>query len=189
VASDPKQLGGGLNAAACQKLRRFIDMANTFHLPRVGFYDIPGLMIGSEAEAAGTLRFAAEAISAIHQTTIPHCAVILRRFFGLGAAGQVNPNVLTPIYAWPSGQWGSMPFEGGIEAAYRAVLEESPDPDALRADIEQRLAYARSPFRAAERFGVTDLIDPRDTRRVVCDFVADAYRTLQPSVLPTPMRP
>ena len=189
VASDPKQLGGGLNAAACQKLRRFIDMANTFHLPRVGFYDVPGLMIGSEAEAAGTLRFAAEAISAIQQTTIPHSAVILRRFFGLGAAAQINPNVLTPIYAWPSGQWGSMPFEGGIEAAYRAELEGSVDPEALRADIEQRLAYARSPFRAAERFGITDLIDPRDTRRLVCEFVEDAYRTLRPRVLPTAMRP
>jgi len=69
VASDPKQFGGGLNAAACQKLKRFIDMANTFHIPRIGFYDIPGLMIGSQAEAAGTLRFAAEAIAAIYQTT------------------------------------------------------------------------------------------------------------------------
>ena len=189
VASDPSQYGGGLNAAACQKLRRFIDMANTFHLPRIGFYDIPGLMIGSDAEAAGTLRFASEAIAAIYQTTIPHCAVILRRFFGLGAAGQINPNVLTPIYAWPSGQWGSMPFEGGIEAAYRAAFDASDDPEALRAEIEQRFAYSRSPFRAAEKLGVTDLIDPAVTRSVLCDFVEDAYRSLTPGLLAAPMRP
>jgi acetyl-CoA carboxylase carboxyltransferase component len=189
VASDPKHYGGGLDAAACQKLRRFIDMANTFHLPRVGLYDIPGLMIGTRAEAAGTVRFAAETLAAVYQTTIPQCVVVLRRFFGLGAAAQVNPNLLSPLYAWPSAEWGSMPFAGGIDAAYRAELEASDDPDALRSEIEERFAYARSPLRAAEKFGVTDILDPRDTRVVLCEFAATAYRALEPGKTMTTMRP
>ena len=189
VASDPRQYGGGLDAAACQKLRRFVDMANTFHLPRVGLYDIPGLMIGSRAEAAGTLRYAAEAVAAVYQTTIPQCAVVLRRFYGLGSAAQTNTNLLAPLYAWPSAEWGSMPFEGGIEAAYRAELEASDDPVALRSEIEERFAYARSPLRAAEKFGAVDMIDPRDTRALLCDFAATAYRSLEPGVQRSTMRP
>ena len=189
VASDPKQYGGGLNAAACQKLRRFVDLADCFHLPRVGLLDVPGLMIGSRAEAAGTLRFASEAVAAVYQSRVPQCFVILRRMFGLGAAGQVNPTRLAPLYAWPSAEWGSMPFEGGIEAAYRAELEASEDPAALRAEIEARFAYSRSPLRAAEKFGVTDIIDPGDTRQRLCEFAATAYRGLEPGVRRHTFRP
>jgi len=73
-------------------------------------------------------------------------------------------------YAWPSGDWGSLPLEGGIEAAYRRDLEEAEDPVKLRAEIEERLNRVRSPFRTAEKFGVEEIIDPRDTRRIVCEF-------------------
>jgi propionyl-CoA carboxylase beta chain len=97
--------------------------------------------------------------------------------------------LLSPLYAWPSAEWGSMPFAGGIDAAYRAELEASDDPEALRAEIEERFAYARSPLRAAEKFGVTDIIDPRDTRVVLCEFAATAYRALEPGKTTTTMRP
>jgi acetyl-CoA carboxylase carboxyltransferase component len=73
-------------------------------------------------------------------------------------------------YAWPSGDWGSLPLEGGIEAAYRRELEEAADPVKLRVEIEGRLNRVRSPFRTAEKFGIEEIIDPRDTRRVLCDF-------------------
>ena len=73
-------------------------------------------------------------------------------------------------YAWPSGDWGSLPLEGGIEAAYKAELAASPDPAAHLAAIEARLNKVRSPFRTAERFGVEEIIDPRDTRPLLCEF-------------------
>jgi acetyl-CoA carboxylase carboxyltransferase component len=82
-----------------------------------------------------------------------------------------------------------MPFEGGIEAAYKADLEAAEDPELLRNEIEGRLAYARSPMRAAESFGVTDIIDPRDTRRILCDFAVGAYTTLTPGPRARTMRP
>jgi acetyl-CoA carboxylase carboxyltransferase component len=190
IASDPRQGGGGLDAAACQKLRRFTDTVNTFNLPRVCLADIPGLMIGTRAEAAGTIRFAAEAAAAVAQTTVPQCTVVLRRFFGFGASIVRNPNLLSPLYAWPSAQWGSLPLEGGIEAAYSAELRASPDPVQLRAEIESRFDYARSPLRAAERFaGNADLIDPRETRAVLCEFAEMAYRALSPGIKRATMRP
>jgi len=189
IASDPYQYGGALNAGACQKLRRFIDLVDTFHLPRVALLDLPGLMIGTQAEAAGTVRYAAEAVTAVYQSTTPQCVVVLRRFYGLGAAAMVNGSRLALMYAWPSAEWGSMPFEGGIEAAYKADLEAAADPDAVRAEIEGRLAYARSPMRAAETFGIADMIDPRDTRTVLCQFAMGAYESLTPGIHARTMRP
>src|SRR5206468_6588319 len=78
-------------------------------------------------------------------------------------------------YAWPSGDWGSLPLAGGIEAAYRRELEASGDPVALRAEIEERLDAVRSPFRTAERFSVEEIIDPRETRPLLCDWAERAH--------------
>ena len=69
-----------------------------------------------------------------------------------------------------SGNWGSLPLEGGIEAAYKAQLEASDDPDALRAEIERKLSARQSPFRTAEAFLIEEIIDPRDTRPLLCEF-------------------
>ena len=73
-------------------------------------------------------------------------------------------------YAWPSGRWGSLPLEGGIEAAYRADIDAAEDPDKKLAEIEDRLNKLRSPFRSAETFWIEEIIDPRDTRALLCDF-------------------
>jgi acetyl-CoA carboxylase carboxyltransferase component len=83
-------------------------------------------------------------------------------------------------YAWPSGSWGSLPIAGGLEAAYRAELEAAPDPAARRAEIEARLHAVTSPLRTAERFSVEEIIDPRDTRRVLCEFAQLAVHVLTP---------
>jgi acetyl-CoA carboxylase carboxyltransferase component len=92
-----------------------------------------------------------------------------------GAAHQ-NASRLSYRFAWPSGEWGSLPLEGGIEAAYKAQLEAAEDPDALRAEIEQRLAARQSPFKTAEAFLVEEIIDPRDTRPLLCEFADLAAR-------------
>ena len=82
-------------------------------------------------------------------------------------------------YAWPSAWWGSLPLEGGIEAAYRADLDAAADPKAKLAEIEARLNALRSPFRTAEAFWVEEIIDPRDTRPLLCEFadLAEPLRT------------
>ncbi len=170
VATDPYVFGGAWTADASFKLMRFVDTAETFHLPVVHFVDCPGFMIGVESEKAATIRHGTRALSAIYQATVPWCSVILRRAFGVAGAAHGNHTRFHYRFAWPSGDWGSLPLEGGIEAAYKADLAESDDPDALRADIERRLNHVRSPFRTAERFGVEDLIDPRDTRPLLCEF-------------------
>jgi acetyl-CoA carboxylase carboxyltransferase component len=80
-------------------------------------------------------------------------------------------------YAWPSANWGSMHIAGGASAAYRREIESAADPEAKREEIEARLRAIASPFRTAEATG-QDIIDPRDTRAMLCEFVEDAQRVL-----------
>ena len=84
-------------------------------------------------------------------------------------------------FAWPSARWGSIPIEGGVAAAYRSDIAESPDPKARQEELEAYFHRLGSPFRTAERFGVLDVIDPRETRGILCDWVGDAYAVLQAS--------
>ena len=89
-------------------------------------------------------------------------------------------------YAWPSGNWGSLPLAGGLEAAYRRELEAAEDPVALRAEIEARLDAVSSPFRTAERFLVEEIIDPRDTRRMLCDWAERAHELVRQEIAAGP---
>lgn len=180
MASDPYVYGGAWSADTAQKVARFVDMAETFHLPVVNLVDIPGFLIGLEAEQAATIRHGSRALSAIYQATVPWCSVLVRKTFGVAGAAHCNASHLRYRYAWPSGDWGSIPLEGGVEAAYRADIEAAPDPKAALAEITARLEALRSPFRTAEAFGVEEIIDPRQTRPLLCEFAAHAYRLLRP---------
>ena len=170
LANDPYHYAGGWTADASRKVERFIDLAETFRLPVVHLVDNPGFVIGTEAEQQATIRHGARALAAIYQATVPWCSVILRKVYGVAGAAHQNASRLSYRFAWPSGEWGSLPLEGGIEAAYKAQLEAADDPDALRAEIETRLAKARDPFKTAEVFLVDDIVDPRETRPRLCEF-------------------
>jgi len=175
LASDPNHYAGGLTAEASEKLTRFADLCDQFHLPVVNFVDQPGFVIGTEAERRGTIRRGTRALFAVYQATVPWVSVLVRKVYGVAGAAHGNAQGLNLRYAWPSGDWGSLPMEGGIEAAYRRELEAAADPDALRAEIEERLNAVRSPFRTAERFGIEEIIDPRDTRPLLCDWAERAH--------------
>ena len=184
LASDPQQGGGGLDAPGSEKMTRFVDLCDTFHLPVVNFVDQPGFLIGTAAERAGTARFGARAMAAVYQATVPWVSIILRRVFGVAGAAHGNAQALNLRYAWPSGDWGSLPIEGGVQAAYRRDIESAPNPDERRREIEEMLNELRSPFRTAEAFGIEEIIDPRDTRRLLCDWVEMAYELLPSEVGP-----
>ncbi len=178
MANDPKFFAGAINAASADKMVRLIDMCDTFHLPVVNFVDNPGFMIGVEAEKQGTIRFGARYIFAVYQATVPWCSIILRRVFGVAGAAHGNHSLLNLRYAWPSGDWGSLPIEGGVQAAYKRQIQASEDPQALRGEIERRLSAVTSPFLTAEMFGIEEIIDPRNTRPLLCEWIETAYRLL-----------
>ncbi|VTU45521.1 acyl-CoA carboxylase subunit beta [Variovorax sp. PBL-E5] len=180
MINNPVVMGGALTRAAAQKMERFIDLCDTFHLPMVNLVDQPGSMTGPDAEREGTLAAVLRAQAAMEQSSIPWIAIVIRRCFGL-AGGMLSPWVgpggmaLPHRFAWPSARWGSVPVEGGVAAAYRRELEAAADPEARRLELETLFHKIGSPLRTAERFGVVDVIEPATTRPLLCDWVRDAY--------------
>jgi acetyl-CoA carboxylase carboxyltransferase component len=178
LGTDARYDGAGFTTEASAKMVRFVDFADTFHLPVVYLVDNPGVIIGLAAERAGTLRAGCRALSAVHETRIPWASILVRRCFGVGGATHRNEGRHSLRVAWPSGTWGSLPLEGGVDAAYKRVIEASPDPAKTRAELHAKLQAVRSPFRSAEAFLVEDIIDPADTRTVLSRWVRTAYHTL-----------
>jgi acetyl-CoA carboxylase carboxyltransferase component len=189
MAGDPYHYAGAWTADACTKIIRFVDLAQTFHIPVVHLVDCPGFLIGLEAEKTATIRVGVRAMAAISQTTVPWCTILIRNVFGVAGAIHQPAGRLSLRYSWPSGLWGSLPLEGGIEAAYRADLDAAPDPKARLAEIEDQLNKLRSPFRTAESFWVEEIIDPRDTRKLLCEFARLAEPLLTPGPASFTMRP
>jgi acetyl-CoA carboxylase carboxyltransferase component len=180
ITNDPYHMGGGLNRPAAEKLETFIDLCDTFHLPIVNFVDQPGTVVGIEGEKMGNVRGSIRVVSAIEQSRVPWCAIVIRRLFGLAGTAYGRLQGINLHYAWPSATWGSIPFEGGIAAAYRRELDALPEEQraARLAELERHYERLSSPFLTAEKFRVPDIIDPRDTRRVLCHWIEDAWRML-----------
>jgi acetyl-CoA carboxylase carboxyltransferase component len=174
VANDCNWYGGAHTAAACEKMMRFVDFADTFHLPIIHLADSPGFMIGPESEKQGIERKSARLVAAMSQATVPGIPVLIRRSYGVAGALHASISRLNLRYAWPSGEWGSLPIEGGVMAAHRREIEAAPDPEAKRIELEEKVRKYASPFRTAEAFGVEEIIDPRDTRLLLCEFVRRA---------------
>lgn len=178
-AEDPMIYGGAWTADACRKLIRHCDLASTFHLPLVHLVDCPGFLIGKQSEESATIRFGSQALAALGQSTVPFCSVVIRKAFGVAGAANTKPGSDHFRFSWPSGDWGSLPIEGGIEVAYKAELAEVEDQDGHLAMIKERLNKLRSPFRAAEYFEIEEIIDPRDTRVNLCRWANLAVRALR----------
>jgi propionyl-CoA carboxylase beta chain len=170
LASDPTFLGGSWTADASDKARRFVSLAELFRLPVVHLVDNPGFMIGLEAEKAATIRRGVDAMNAIYKATVPWCSVIIRKAYGVAGAAMSDHTRFQYRFAWPSGDWGSLPMEGGVEVAYKSELSTADDQAAELSKIRSRLSAVTSPFRTAEQFLIEDIIDPRDTRLLLCEF-------------------
>jgi acetyl-CoA carboxylase carboxyltransferase component len=95
-----------------------------------------------------------------------------------------NPERVNLRLAWPSGEWSSIPIEGGVDAAYRREIATAPDPARRRQELEERLLAFRNPFLTVESFALEELIDPRDTRPMLCDLLRQHRETAGPPVGP-----
>lgn len=179
-ANDCRHAAGAMTADGARKMRRFVEFCQTFHLPVISFVDEPGFMIGPEAEAQGTLRAGASAVLAAALCTIPWASVIVRKSMGLAAAAHYGPGAY--VLAWPSAEMGALPVEGGVAVAFRRELAAADEPAALRAGLEERFARSQTPFTRAEAFAMHDIIDPRDTRPMLCAWL-DLVRPLLPGLL------
>ena len=186
MINNPMFLGGSMDVTAGLKVIRFIQMCDTFHLPMVYFADEPGFMVGLEAQKQGIVRAGAKMVCATQQSRMPWITFVVRQIYGV--AGQCHDRGMRGMFkrvAWPSGNWGSMHIEGGTSAAYRREIDSADDPAAKRDEIEHRLKAIASPFRSAEAFNIEEIIDPRDTRPILSDFIEMAQPVLKTQLGPT----
>ncbi|MBK8198086.1 MAG: methylmalonyl-CoA carboxyltransferase [Acidobacteria bacterium] len=179
MAGDPFFLDGAWTADVCDKVSRHMDLCSTFHLPVIHFVDCPGFAVGVKAETAGVTRAGVRAMTAVYQADVPVCSVVIRKAYGLAGSAMMNQSKTKWRYCWPSGDWGSLPMAGGIEAAFRKELSEAENPEELKAQLYRKFEAIRSPFRTAESFLAEEIIDPRETRSLLGDFAHHAQRALQ----------
>lgn len=178
MANNPMFNGGATDVAAGSKAIRLIQLCNTFHLPLISLADEPGFQVGLEAEKQGIERAGARIVSTVCLSEMPWCTIVIGRLFGVAGQCHHRPSGMFRRYAWPSASWGSMHIAGGASAAYRREIESAADPEAKRNEIEASLNAIASPFRTAEATG-QDIIDPRETRSLLCEFVEDAQRVVR----------
>ena len=169
LANDCRFYAGAMTAEAAQKYRRFVELCDTFHVPIINFVDQPGFMIGPESEQAGTIRFGMAAVAAAAQATIPWAVIQVHKGFGVATAAHYAPGAY--VLAWPSVESGALPLEGGVAVAFHREIASAQDPEAKRRELEEGLREARSPFPRAESFAVHELIDPRETRPMLCEWI------------------
>jgi acetyl-CoA carboxylase carboxyltransferase component len=190
LMNNPNQLGGSTDVASGEKTIRLVSLCETFHLPIVSFVDEPGFMVGLDAQNQGIVRAGARLVIANARSQTPWISFYIRQAYGV--AGQTNhrPTGMYHRYAWPSAKWGSMHIEGGVSAAYRREIAASENPEQKRLEIEARLQAMASPFRTAEDTGGEssshgiDIIDPRNTRPLLCDFIDMAQDMLDTQLGP-----
>lgn len=186
MMNNPRHKGGALDKDAGEKTARITQLCDTFHLPLVYFVDEPGFMVGVEEEKKGILRVGARMSAMLSLSQTPMISIVMRQAYGVAGGLHYRGGAsMFRRYAWPSGHWGAMHIEGGVAVAYKREIESAPDPAAKRHEIEERLNEMRSPFRTAHGFGVEEIIDPRDTRPMLCDFVEDAQDVIQTQLGPT----
>ena len=178
VMANNRMFGASTDVSGGEKVIRLMQLCDTFHIPLISFADEPGFTVGLESERRGIERAGARMVIATCDTQMPWATVVIGQLFGVAGQCQHRPTGMFQRYAWPSATWGSMHIQGGASAAYRREIEAAPDPELRRREIEQRLELLGSPFRTAEATG-QDIIDPRDTRPLLCEFVEEAQAVLR----------
>jgi acetyl-CoA carboxylase carboxyltransferase component len=186
ITLDPEVNAGAIDALGSQKLTRHLKFCDVFNLPIVQFVDIPGYAIGTVAERTATMRHGINLGLTYQGTTMPIACIITRRCYGV--AGGVMIGARDPGFkaAWPSGEWGSLPLEGGIQVGHSFELQQIEKEHGVEKmkerykELEGEYKRTMNPVRTANHFGIEEIIDPVDTRLLLASWVRHMYEVLLP---------
>ncbi len=174
VGNQPSQMAGVLDINSSEKAARFVRTCDAFGVPLVTFVDVPGFLPGTSQEWGGIIRHGAKLLYAYAEASVPKLTVITRKAYG-GAYDVMGSKHLRADFnfAWPTAEVAVMGPDGAVNIVFRKELAEAEDPVARRAELvdDYRARFA-NPYTAAERGYVDDVIQPRTTRRVLCDALA-----------------
>jgi propionyl-CoA carboxylase beta chain len=174
VGNQPSNLAGTLDIDASEKAARFVRTCDAFNVPLIAFVDVPGFLPGTDQEYGGIIRHGAKLLYAFCEATVPRVQIITRKAYG-GAYVVMNSKGIGAdlAFAWPSAEVAVMGAPGAVNLIHRKEIQTADDVEAKRAELiaeyEERFA---NPYVAAERGYVDDVIDPRETRRVLSRSLA-----------------
>jgi acetyl-CoA carboxylase carboxyltransferase component len=179
IANNPLHLGGAIDGDAADKATAFLRLCEAHRLPVLSLVDTPGFMVGPEVERTAVVRRFGAMFVAGARLTVPICAVVLRKAYGLGAMAMTAGDLRRPAItvAWPTGEFGGMGLEGAVRLGYRRELDAISEPEARQVRYEQLVAdqYTRGKaLSTAMAFEIDDVIDPADTRGVITDVLGRA---------------
>jgi acetyl-CoA carboxylase carboxyltransferase component len=171
VANNSMFLGGILDVNASDKAARFINLCDAFNIPLLFLQDVPGFMVGTKVEQQGIIRHGAKMMYAVASATVPKFTVVVRKGYGAGYY-VMNGRAFEPdlLLAWPGAEIGVMGPEGMVSIAARKLLQSAETPEAAEAmkkELSDNLRQHIRIERTAAMAMVDDVVDPRDTRRLL----------------------
>ena len=166
VANQPAVLAGVLDIDASEKGARFVRFCDSFNIPIITFEDVPGFLPGTNQEHHGIIRSGAKLLFAYCEATVPKLTVITRKAYGGAYCVMSSKHIRSDLnLAWPSAEIAVMGPDGAVNIIFRKELEKAKDPVQKKAELvaEYRQKFA-SPYVAAERGYIDDVIEPKETR-------------------------
>ena len=184
IANNPHHLAGAIDSDGSDKCARFMQLCDAFDIPVLNLIDCPGIMVGPDVERTALVRHCTRLFNVGANMTAPLFTVVVRKAYGLGAQAMLGAGSLVGFFsvAWPTAEFAGMNIEGSVKLGYRKELAAIADPDARRAEFDQRTRQAYDNAKAVNAVvggGIDDVIDPADTRR----WIINSLKRLPP-VLP-----
>lgn len=178
VANQPNFMAGVLDVNASDKIAKFVRFCNAFNIPIITFVDVPGYMPGVQQEHTGIIRHGAKVLFAYSSATVPLMTIILRKAYGGAYIAMCGKDLgADRVASWPTGEIAVMGAQGAVPIIYRNEIKASADPDATKKEfIEKYNAEFASPYMAASRNLIDDVIEPQDTRRYL-SLALESLRT------------
>jgi len=172
-ASNPMHSAGAQGPGACEKAAAFVCLCDSFNIPMIMLQDTPGFFIGKAAELRKMPLKIMTLSTALQKRSVPLISLVMRRSYGLahrtmGGAG-AHADVLL---AWPGADISFMSAENAVGVVYARELARADDPDALRAKYLEEVQQMNAPWEAAGLGLIDDVIDPRDTRKALVQYLA-----------------
>jgi len=174
---------GALDASGSQKITRHLKFCDIFNIPILQFIDIPGYAVGTVAERTATMRHGVALATTYYSTTIPIFSIITRKVYGVAGGIMLDCRDPRMRVAWPSGEWGSLPLDGGIEVGHSAELKAAASQgkrEERYRELEEDYTRLMNPVRTANAFGVEEIIDPAITRQIAVEWLKHVYEELLP---------
>src|SRR5205823_10678456 len=167
VANQPAFLAGTLDINASLKGARFVRFCDCFNIPLVTFEDVPGFLPGTNQEYGGIIKHVAKLLYAFAEATVPKVTVITRKAYGGAYCVMSSKHIRTDFnYAWPTAEIAVMGPEGAVNILHKRELDAAEDPARVRAEkVAEFRAKLASPYIAAARGFIDEVIHPRETRR------------------------